>query len=210
MNQKRNRPQSVDSKILSRVRARGRGSVFSPRDFLDLGSRRAVDLVLHRLFKKGAVRRLARGLYDQPQTHPTLGALSPSIDAIAKALAGKGRLRLQPSGAYAANLLRLSEQVPMRVVFLTDGPSRKVRVGQREIILKRTTPLNMATAGRTSGLVIQALRHVGRANVSLDRIGHLRRLVKAKDRRRLIQDLPLAPAWMHPFMRAIAGGQARA
>lgn len=210
MKQKSHRPQSVDSKVLRRARAHGRGSVFSPRDFLDLGSRRAVDLVLHRLVKKGAVRRLARGLYDQPNTHPTLGVLSPSIDAIAKALAGKDRLRLQPSGAYAANLLRLSEQVPMKVVFLTDGPSRTVTVGRREIILKRTTPLNMATAGRTSGLVIQALRHVGQANVSLDRIRHVRGLLTAKDRRRLIGDLPLAPAWMHPFLRAIAGGEARA
>ncbi len=202
--------RSVDYKILHRIRGYGKGAVFVPTSFLDLGSRRAVDLVLHRLTKKEVIRRLARGLYYYPKTHPTHGPLAPSIDNIAKALAGKDRLRLQPSGAYAANQLRLSEQVPMRVVFLTDGPSRRLKVGRREIILKRTTPRNMAAAGRASGLVIQALRHVGKANVSLDRIAHLHDLLTEKDRKQLLADLPLAPAWMYPFLRAVAGEETRA
>jgi hypothetical protein len=210
MNRAIKKQQSVDYKILHRIRRHGKGSVFVPTGFLDLGSRRAVDLVLHRLAKKEVIRRLARGLYHYPKVHPTHGPLSPSIDNIAKALAGKDRLRLQPSGAYAANQLQLSEQVPMRVVFLTDGPSRRLKVGRREIILKRTTPRNMAAAGRASGLVIQALRHVGKANVSLDRVSHLRDLLTSKDRKQLIADLPLAPAWMYPFLRAIAGEETRA
>lgn len=199
--------QSIDYKILRRIHRHRRGAVFSASDLLDLGSRAAVDLALHRLVEKGTLRRLARGLYHYPKTHTLLGELAPSIDAIAKALAGKSRLRLQPSGAYAANLLRLSDQVPMKAVFLTDGPSRKVKVGQREIVLKRTTPRNMAAAGRASGLVIQALRHLGQAHVSMDRVAHLRELLTEKDRKRLLEDLPLAPTWMHPFLRAIAAGQ---
>jgi len=202
--------QSVDSRLLNRIRDYGCGAVFVPSNFLDLGSRQAVDLVLHRLVRKGTIRRLARGLYDFPKTHPTLGEMAPSIDAIAKALAAKDRLRLQPSGAYAAKLLRLSEQVPMKAVFLTDGPSRKVKVGRREIILKRTTPRNMASAGRTSGLVIQAMRHLGQVHVSLERIGHLHDMLTEKDRQQLLEDLPLAPAWMHPFLRAAAGEEAKA
>jgi hypothetical protein len=203
-------PKSVDAKVLRRIRGRGPGAVVVPSDFLDVGSRAAVDLVLHRLVNKGIIRRLARGLYEYPKTHPTLGTLAPSIDAIAGALAGKDRLRLQPAGAYAANLLRLSEQVPMKAVFLTDGRSRKVKIGRREIILKRTTPRNMATAGRMSGLMIQALRHLGQSNVSMKRIAHLHDLLKEKDRKQLLDDLPLAPAWMHPFLRAIAGEEKRA
>lgn len=185
----------------------GRGAVLAPSDFLDLGSRRAVDLALHRLVKKGILRRLARGLYDYPKTHPMMGTLSPSPDAIAKALAGKDRIRLQPFGAYAANLLRLSEQVPARIVFLTDGPSRKVKVGRQTIELRRTTPRNMAAAGKTSGLLIQALRYLGRAHVTPDRVQHLRKLLSPRDRQQLLKDLPLAPAWMHPHLRFIAAGE---
>ena len=194
--------------ILRRIRGYGQGSVFVPADFLDLGSRRAIDLTLHRLRKKGTIRRLARGLYDYPRTHAELGMLSPSIDVVARALAGRDRIRLQPSGAYAANLLRLSEQVPMKVVFLTDGPSRRVKVGTREIILKRTTPRNMAAAGRTSGLVIEAMRYLGKNHVTPDRIATLRSLLSTADRKRLLSDLPLAPAWMHQALRAVAQGVA--
>jgi len=116
---------------------------------------------LQRLVNRGALRRLARGLYDKPREDPLLGLLWPSIDDVVKALVGKDRLRLQPTGAYAANLLGLTEQVPARVEFLTDGTGRTVQVGPMRILLKRTTPRQMAAAGRSSGLVIQALRSLG-------------------------------------------------
>lgn len=180
------------------------GPVFIPSDFLDLGSRRAVDLALHRLIKAGTLCRLARGLYHYPKVHPTLGRLSPSVEDIAKALAGKDKIRLQPAGAYAANLLRLTEQVPAKVVFLTEGPTRKVRVGRQTIELRHTAPRNTAAAGRTTGLVIAALRELGQEHVTRDRIAHLRTLLPASDRARLLKDLSLAPVWMHPFLRFIA------
>lgn len=198
------RRRSIDSQILSRIAGRGRGAVFAPADFLDLGSRQAVDLVLHRLAKKGTVRRLARGVYDYPKRHPALGLLSPTADAIARALAGRDRTRLQPSGAYAANALGLSEQVPARAVFLTDGPSRTVKIGPTTIELRRTTPRNMAAAGRLGGLVIQALRELGREHVTADRIAHLRRTLPAEERRGLLKDLGSAPAWMHSILRELA------
>ena len=97
--------QSIDSKIISRIYGRGKGCVVTPGDFMDLGSRQAVDLALHRLAKKGTLRRLARGLYDYPRIDPALGLLSPTIDAIVKALKGRDKILLQPSGGYAANLL---------------------------------------------------------------------------------------------------------
>jgi hypothetical protein len=196
--------QSIDSRLLARIRGRGRGAVLVPGDFLDLGSREAVDVTLHRLAKKGTIRRLARGLYDYPKEHPVLGTLSPSADAIAKALAGRDRTRIQPAGAYAANVLGLSEQVPAKAEFLTDGPSRTVRVGNTTIQLRRTTPRNMAAAGTLSGLVVQALRALGEQHVTPDRIEHLRRTIPADKRRELLKDLAVAPAWMHPFLRQIA------
>ena len=196
--------QTIDSKLKSRIYGRGRGSVFTPNDFLDLGGRDAVDKALSRLATSGEVRRLARGLYEYPREHPELGTLSPDIEKVAKALAGKDRLRLQPAGAYATNLLGLSEQVPAKAVFLTDGPSRTVKIGRQEIQLRRTTPRNMAAAGRLSGLLMQAFRHLGRQHITEQRMAHLKRTLPAKERNQLLKDLPLAPAWMHPFFRELA------
>ena len=199
-----NLPQAVEKRILSRIRGRGRGSVFVPGDFLDFGTREAVDLALHRLANRGDVRRLTRGVYDYPKEHPVLGTLSPSADSIAEALAGRDRARLQPAGAYAANALGLSEQVPAKAVFLTDGPSRTVKVGSVTIQLRRTTPKNMAAAGRLSGLLIQALRALGAKHVTPARIEHLKRTIPAEERRGLVKDIALAPAWMHPIFRELA------
>lgn len=118
---------SIDQQILNAITALGYGSVFVPTDFLSLGSRQTVDIVLHRLVRKGTIRRLARGIYDFPKEHPKLGTLQPSPEKIAEALVGRDCTRIQPTGAYAANILGLSEQVPAKVVFLTDGPSRTVK-----------------------------------------------------------------------------------
>lgn len=198
--------QTIDDKLISRIYGSGRGSAFTPNAFLDLGSRAAVDKSLSRLATKGTIRRLTRGLYEYPRQHPELGQLSPDIEKVAKALAGKDRIRLQPAGAYATNLLGLSEQVPAKVVFLTDGPSRTVKFGRQEIQLRRTTPRNMAAAGRLSGLLMQALRHLGKEHITPERMKHLKRTLPAKERQRLLKDLRLAPAWMHPLFRELAGG----
>lgn len=196
--------QSIDYAILKSIRGRGRGSVFVPADFLELGSREVVDVVLHRLCKNNTIRRLARGVYDYPKQHVTLGLLRPSTDSVARAMAGRDRTRLQPAGAYAANLLGLSEQVPAKAVFLTDGASRKVKIGKQTIELRRTTLKNMATAGRLSGLLIQALRELGKDHVTPERLEHLKRTIPLRDRRALLKDLRLAPAWMHPIFRELA------
>lgn len=196
--------QSIDSKVLSRIYGSGRGSVHVPTDFLDLGSRDAVGLALHRLAKKGTIRRLARGIYDYPKQHPKLGTLLPSAETIARALAGRDRARIQPTGAYAANMLGLTEQVPAKAVFLTDSLSRTAKIGPMTIQLRQTTPRNMAAAGRLSGLVIQAFRELGKEHITPARIEHLKRTLPASKRRELLKDIKLAPAWMHPIFRALA------
>src|SRR5271155_5453241 len=94
------RVQTIDNKLKSRIYGSGRGSAFTPSAFLDLGGRGAVDKALSRLAAKGTIRRLAGGLYEYPQEHPELGILSPHIGKVARALAGKDRIRLQPAGAF--------------------------------------------------------------------------------------------------------------
>ena len=195
---------SVDAAIRAQLRSFEPGRVFSPADFIHLGSRAAVDKVLSRMTASGELRRIARGLYDIARTHALLGPLLPAADDIAHALASKDNLRLQPSGAYAANLLGLSEQVPMKLAFLTDGASRTLQVGNQTITLKHTTPRNMATAGRVSGLLIQALRYLKQHNIDAQMLTQLRVRLSKKDKAMLLLDAPLAPAWIADIMRAIA------
>lgn len=195
--------QSVDLSIRSRIYGHGRGWVFTPKHFQDLGSAAAIDSTLRRLKAAGTIRLLARGLYDYPVEDPVLGTVAPSADAIARALVVRDAIRLQPSGAYAANILGLSEQVPSRVVFLTDGPARKVRIGKREILLQHTAPRNMATAGRKSGTLIQALRYLGKDQVDDKVISILSRHIADKDRASIRRDLIHAPAWIADILRPL-------
>lgn len=197
-------PASIDAGIARRVKRAKPGTVFTPALFAALGGRAAIDKALQRLVERGELRRLSRGLYDKPRVDPLLGPLWPTVDAVVAALSGKDRLRLQPTGAYAANLLGLSEQVPARVEFLTDGTSRTVKAGPMQIVLKRTTPRQMAAAGRSSGLVIQALRNLGPEHVTPQRIARLREALPAAERRALLDDLTLAPGWMQPTLRTLA------
>ena len=195
--------ESIESKILRRIVSKKKGWVFAPSHFHDLGNRAAVDQALSRLVRSGDIRRLARGLYDYPKNHPDFGSLPPSADRVAAALAEKDNLKIQPSGAYAANLLGLSEQVPAKVVFLTDGSTRIVQVGNRHIKFKKTTPKNMATAGRVSGLVIQALRYMKQGNIDEKVINSLKRRLSAEDKKQLISDIRYAPAWIEKVVRRL-------
>lgn len=204
MKNSKKQAKSVDSQIFEAIKAQGYGAVFVPTDFLDLGSREAVDIVLHRLVRKGTIRRLARGLYDFPKEHPVLGQLAPSPEKIAEALVSRDGTRIQPTGAYAANILGLSEQVPAKVVFLTDGASRTIQIGETTIQLRHTTPKNMAMAGRLSGLLVQALRELGKGNVTAERLQYLMQVLPMDKRQELLKDLRLAPEWMHAIFRILA------
>lgn len=195
---------SIDKKILKRIQSHGKGWVFTPSHFDDLAGSSTITTTLKRHTDAGTIRNLARGLYDYPKMDPQLGRLLPSSDDIAKALVGRDEIRLQPSGAYAANRLGLTAQVPMKVVYLTDGRSRTVQLGNRQIILKQTTPKNMKTAGKISGLVIQALKHLGKDEVD-DKV--IRRLDERLDdaaRKQLMKDIRSAPGWVADIFRRLA------
>ncbi len=195
---------TISDKVVRRMEKMGVGAVFSRADFLDLGTTDNVGVILGRMQDAGKIRRVSRGLYELPRTHPVLGTLSPRPEAIVDAAARRSGSRHQPSGAQAANLLQLTEQVPARMVYQTDGASRIIKEGHRTIELQHRSPRGMAAAGRMSGLVFAALREIGKANLTPERVSALRKILSRSDRRRLIKDLRLAPAWMHPHLRRVA------
>ncbi len=128
----------------------------------------------------------------------------PTTEAVVRALVGREATRFQPSGAHAANMLGLSEQVPVRIVFLTDGRGRTVSLGPRKIVLRHVTLRQMATAGSKSGTIIQALRWLGRKNVDDQVIARLRRQLSPRDRKEVLLATRHAPAWIAEYLRAIA------
>ncbi len=195
---------SAEKRMVSFIRGHGRGWVFTPSSLAALDDSGSIRMALTRLTRQGTIRRIARGLYDYPALDPKLGMMSPSADDIARALAGRDAVRLQPAGANAANILGLTEQVPVRIVYLTDGRSREVRVGRMQVVLKKTTPRQMATAGRISGTVIQALRWLGQRNVDDTTIARLRRRLSETERKQLLKDLRYAPTWVAKAMRRMS------
>lgn len=195
---------STRNRILCRVRGRGRGAVFTPTDFLDLGSRAAVDQALSRLARQGTIRRLAHGLYDYPQIHSRLGALTPAPDAVAKAIAKKTDSVVQVTGAQAANALGLSTQVPAHTVYLTSGPSRRVTIGRRVVNLRHASPKSLVAGGSKAGTVVQALRYMGK-DAAPRAAETVASRISAADRRALAREATKVPGWLRPVIDRIAG-----
>jgi len=205
---------STKKRILRRLRSKGRGIVFVTKDVIDLGNRDAVDQALSRLATDGTIRRIAHGVYDFPKIHKRLGPLTPDPDSVARALARKNGCRLQVSGARAANFLGLSTQVPAKTVYLTDGPTRSVRVlvGNQVIQFQHRSPRCFAGAGKASGTVLQALRYLGPGGVTKQVVDKLRDSLSQQDRDGLRDLLPLAPIWAQAAIHQIseqttAGGE---
>lgn len=190
--------------IWNRIRAKHRGWVFSPKEFANLGGRAAIDQALSRLQRTGSIRRLTRGLYEFPRMHPRIGVLSPSPEAIAKAAAATTHSRVTVSEAKAANLLGLSMQVPTQNVFLTDGPSRRLKIGNQTIWLKHVAPSKLLGAGSEAGLVFQAIRSFGRHRVNEIPVALLSEKLPPAVKLEVKKLAPAAPAWSQPILERIA------
>jgi predicted transcriptional regulator of viral defense system len=195
--------RNTTKSVWRKIRAKHRGWVFTPREFATLGSRAAIDQTLSRLQRAGKIRRLASGIYEFPRVHPRIGVLSPSPEAVAKAMAARTHSRITISGATALNLLGLSTQVPVQNLYLTEGPSRTVRIGNQTVTLKHVAPSKIIGAGTEAGIVIQAVRSLGQKRISeiptQALAKRLPRLVKAAVNRLALA----APAWSQSVLRQI-------
>ena len=197
--------QSVSDKVLRRIYRKGRGFSFSGKDFLNLGTRPAVDKALSTLAKGGQIRRVLRGVYDYPKIDERLGGeLSPDYDQVAQAIARNTGTRIEPSGSWAANLLGLSTQVPSKIVYLTNGTTRNYRVGNQTITFKRAAPKELLAKSPITSTVIQALRSFGRDQIAPSIVTHLRNLLTDRDRKALLRDARYGEDWILGVVKRIA------
>ncbi len=199
----RHRTGSADAQLLARLRAKGRGWVFTPADVLDLGTRDAIGSALKRMKAAGVILQLRRGIYHYPRTNPAVGSVPASSEEILAALARRDGVRFAPSSASAANLLGLSEQVPLRTVVLSDGPSRKLVLGRRQIIIRHTAPRKFRLITGEAGVIFNALDAFGPEQVD-DTLRHrLRAAFGRMNRPALLRALPQSPAWMREVIEPI-------
>jgi hypothetical protein len=198
--------QTSKIKIVTRIKRLGLGKTFAAKDFLDIASRGMVDVTLAGMARSGQIRRIRRGLYDVPKKNAALGGmLSPDINEAARTLARRYRWKIVPEGAWAANLLGISRQVPARIVYLSDGPATKIQIGRRSIHFKHARPQALSGSAGTAGLVVQALRYVGKDAVNRRLISRLRRILSDAERRRLVRATRFGVDWIYETARKIAG-----
>jgi hypothetical protein len=188
----------------------GRGWAFSVIDFSTFGSRSAIDLALHRLFKKRTIRRVIRGIYDYPPYNNVLQTgLSPDIDQVAQALARKFGWHIQPSGPAALNLLGLSTQVPARMVYLSDGPDRSYNTGTHTIALKHTALKETKFRLRESALIVQSLKSLGPQRITPEVVIKIRSWLDPKLYSKVLKDTRTAIGWVYEAIRRICGEESQ-
>ena len=193
--------ESVQTRIENEIKSMKKGSILFPSDFKDMGNVEVVKKSLLRLENKKFLVRLAHGIYLYPKQDKLLGVLYPTIEEIAVAIAERDKARIIPTGTTALNKLGLSTQIPMNIAYLTDGAPRSIVVGKRTIKLKRTSPKNLAVKGRITSLIIQALKEIGKDNVTIEQLEKIKTLIRKEKEEIIEHDAKLAPAWISKIMK---------
>jgi len=193
--------KSVQTRIENKIKSMKRGSILFPSNFDDIGNVEVVKKSLLRLENKKFLVRLAHGIYLYPKQDKLLGFLYPTIEEIAVAIAERDKARIIPTGITALNKLGLSTQIPMNIVFLTDGAPRSIVVGKRTIKLKRTSPKNLAVKGKITSLIIQALKEIGKDNVTAGQLEKIKIHLEKEKQEIIEHDAKLAPVWISKIMK---------
>lgn len=196
--------ENIGKKIVNNIKKCGRGTIFFPSTFMSYGDIKSVSKSLERLTNDAVIIRLANGIYLYPKIDKKLGlgVLYPSIEDIAIQITKRDRARIAPTGAYALNLLGLSTQVPMNVVFLTDGSPRKIKLGNNRIItFKHTVPKNLAFVNKTAQLATFALKEIGQSSVNEEHLKTLKHVFSAINEKSIEADYKLMPAWIRKIIK---------
>jgi Family of unknown function (DUF6088) len=198
---------SVKDKIINRIQQLLPGTILFAQDFLHDGSSEAVRQQLRRLVEADVLKRLSQGVYVIPKKLGEQGYLLPTAEEIALALARRDKSRIIPTGEVALWKLGLSTQVPLKYVYLTDGPSRVIKIEETKgktsytITFKHASPKNFASKGKISSQVIQALKAIGEKNLTETTLDKINALIMRENLDDLNHDLTVAPAWISKLIK---------
>lgn len=188
--------QSVHSQLEDKILSLKKGTIVFVSDFAKLGSSENVKKVLLRLEQKKLLVRLAHGIYLYPKIDKELGVLYPSTETIAEAIAKRDKIRIIPTGIYALQQLGISTQIPMNVVYLTDGAPRKIKVGKRTITFKKTAPKNLAIRNKILSNIVQGFKEVGKENITDEIKQKINQALKKVPVEILKEEIVNAPVWI--------------
>ena len=188
--------QNTEQKVFAKMKKARLGTLFFSEQFSELGEQTAIRKALQRLTENEKIVRVAQGIYVIPKESKLVGKLIPGAEDVIAAIAKKDRLRIVPTGIQAQYLLGLSTQVPMKLVYLTDGAPRTISIGKQTVKLKKTTPKNLIAKGEISGLVIQALKTIGKDSVGAATERIILEQLKKEKPANILHDSKLAPAWI--------------
>jgi hypothetical protein len=191
--------------IEKRITDSGLGYVFTRKDFQGIASSGSVGQILSRMVKDGIIRRIGRGVFDFPKTNPSIGGqLSPDIDLAARAIARKFRWSILPYGNLAANSLGLSQQIPARLTYLSDGPTKKINISNRTIYFKHARPKEIYADSYISGLVVQALRSFGKKGINDKIVAYLKQKLSPNEKKELLKNIHYSTEWIYETVQKIA------
>ena len=179
------------------------GSIFFPQDITVRGSDEALRKALSQLVKETKILRVANGIYVYPKKDKLLGTLKPSLEDVAKAIARRDKVQLQPNGALALNKLGISTQVPMNHVYYIDGTPRRVAIGKNSILFKKRSPRKVAQENYMMALIIAALEELGPDGVTSDVKAKLRTAIQDIEAEDIKKDSLTAPAWIRDILKEL-------
>jgi predicted transcriptional regulator of viral defense system len=198
--------QSIDNQIKNKIKQNRRGKIFFGEDFAKFGSPNAIRVALHRMVKEGLLIRVAFGIYYFPKHDTDLYGYifkdKPSIDDIARAIAKRDKCRIVPTASHALNMLGLSTQVPMNVVYITDGAPRRIKVGEgRGILFKHTSDLKrLSFKSQKMMLIVSALREIGEGRITDEEKEVIKKHLETISKKELETDIKLIPVWIRKLL----------
>ena len=195
---------TISTKIENTIKQSDKGELIFISDFSELDNYDTVRKSLQRLVKKELIIRISKGIYYYPKKDKILGTLYPSIDEIGKAIARRDKAKIIPTSAFAQHLLGLSTQIPMNVIYLTDGSARKVKIGKQTIVFKKTSPKNLSYENQLSSLIIQSLKSKKENNITEKEKQILKEIIIQSGKQKEIErDIRNAQVWIRKIVLQI-------
>ena len=200
LDMKGNNKELFDKESIRRQITRGKyGAIFTPSSFPGLTANYATKL-LSAFEKEGLLVRISKGVYLKAKK-TRFGVSYPSLEEIVGQIAKRDKAKICPTGETAANLIGLSEQVPMKTCFLTSGTARELNIDGRTVALKRAAPKYFAFNNEVVGVLVQALRSIGAENITDEMKAKIPAILADVEKdRRFAADLKLAPAWIEKLI----------
>lgn len=200
--------ESYAGQIRQRIGESVIGSVFINSDFADIADTETIRRNLNRLTQDGIIRRVLKGVYEKAQYSDFLQEyVAPNPDAVAKALARNYHWTIAPSGNTALNLLGLSTQVSAVWTYISDGPYKTYEWNTTKIVFKHRTNKEITGLSHKTVLVVQALKTLGRKNVTPEIVKILSARLSNKEKLTLLTEAAKSTDWVYDTIRKLARGE---